>query len=217
MPPKERSIDRGTRRGTAIVVELGRELRLARLQHGLSQEALGHAIGMSDTQVGRIERGQVPGASVGCLARLLSVAGLELSARAYPTGAPLRDKAQLAWLNRLRGQVAAAFTWRTEVPVGAVGDLRVWDAVLSLGGDRMGIKAETRLTDLQAVQRRITLKRRDSEVGRAVLLLADTRTNRVMTRTFEMSIRNAFPIPGRVALWALREGQLPSGSALILV
>jgi transcriptional regulator with XRE-family HTH domain len=99
MPPKERSIDRGTRRGTAIVVELGRELRLARLQHGLSQEALGHAIGMSDTQVGRIERGQVPGASVGCLARLLSVAGLELSARAYPTGAPLRDKAQLAWLN----------------------------------------------------------------------------------------------------------------------
>jgi DNA-binding XRE family transcriptional regulator len=69
MPPKERSIDRGTRRGTAIVVELGRELRLARLQHGLSQEALGHAIGMSDTQVGRIERGQVPGASVVCLTR----------------------------------------------------------------------------------------------------------------------------------------------------
>lgn len=153
-----------------------------------------------------------------CASRdLLSVAGLELSARAYPTGAPLRDKAQLALLNRLRGQVAATFTWRTEVPVGAVGDLRAWDAVLSLGEDRMGIEAETRLTDLQAVQRRITLKCRDSEVGQAVLLLAGTRTNHVMIRTFEASIRNAFPIPGRVALPALREGQLSSGSALILV
>jgi hypothetical protein len=38
-----------------------------------------------------------------------------------------------------------------------------------------------------------------------------------MIRTFEASIRNAFPIPGRVALPALREGQLSSGSALILV
>jgi transcriptional regulator with XRE-family HTH domain len=217
MPLKERSTDRGTRRGAAIVVELGRELRLARLQHGLSQEALGHAIGMSDTQVGRIERGEVPGASVVCLTRLLSVAGLELSARVSDRRSAARQGAtgiaQTVSEDRLRPPSRGGRKSQS-APSATFGPGTRYSVSARI---EMGIEAETRLTDLQAVQRRITLKCRDREVGQAVLLLAGTRTNRVMIRTFETSIRNAFPIPGRVALRALREGQLSSGSALILV
>lgn len=217
MPPKERSVDRGTRRGAALVAELGRELRLARLQHGLSQVAVARAVGLSGPMVSRIERGQVRIVSILHVARLLSVVGLELSARAYPTGAPLRDRAQLALLGRFRGEVAASFTWRTEVALGPTGDLRAWDAVRGLGRDRVGFEAETRITDLQAVERRIALKCRDSEIAEAVLLLADTRTNRIVVRTYEASIRDSFPIAGRNALRALREGRLPGGSSIILV
>ncbi|HLY12808.1 MAG TPA: helix-turn-helix transcriptional regulator, partial [Candidatus Limnocylindrales bacterium] len=81
MPSRERIVDRGTRRGTALVAELGRELRQARVEHGLSQSFVGHAVGLSDTEVGRIERGLIRTVSIVQLARLLGVVGLELSAR----------------------------------------------------------------------------------------------------------------------------------------
>lgn len=217
MPPRERAVDRGTRRGMALARELGQELRLARVEHGLSQEAVGRAVGLSDTEVGRIERGLIAKVSIVNLSRLLSVVGLELAGRAYPTGAPLRDKPQLALLARLRQHVAADFMWRTEVRIGQTGDLRAWDAVLSLGLHRVGVEAETRLTDFQAVDRRIALKCRDSGVTDALLLLADTRTNRAAIRNHEMSVRDSFPIPGRQAVQALRDGRLPGGSAIVLL
>jgi transcriptional regulator with XRE-family HTH domain len=217
MPPRERPVDRGDRRGRAIVAELGHEVRLARRQHGLTQAFLGQAVRLSGSEVGRIERGEIRSVSVSNLARLLSVVGLELSARAYPTGAPLRDKAQVGLLARFRSQLPAAFSWQTEVPVGLPGDLRAWDAVLGLGSAKVGIEAETRLVDLQAVERRIALKCRDSAVGSAILLLANTRTNRLTTRTFGEALQGSFPVPGVDALRALRAGRLPDGNAVILI
>lgn len=165
MPPRERPVDRGDRRGRAIVAELGHEVRLARRQNGLTQAFLGQAVRLSGSEVGRIERGEIRSVSVSNLARLLSVVGPELSARAYPIGAPLRDNAQIGLLARFRSQLPAAFSWQTEVPVGLPGDLRAWDAVLGLGSARVGLEAETRLVDLQAVERRIALKCRDSAVA----------------------------------------------------
>ena len=179
--------------------------------------AVGKAVGLSDPEVSRIERGQLRQVSLVHLARLLSVVGLELSARAYPVGLPIRDQAQLALLARFRALAASAFVWRTEVPVGGSGGFRAWDAVISLGDQHIGIEAETRLTDVQAVTRRIALKCRDSGYSEAILLLADTRTNRLTVRAFETSLRDTFPIPRRAALRSLGEGRLPSGSSLILV
>lgn len=216
VPPKERPVDRGDRRGRLIAADLGRELRLARIEHGLSQAFVGRAVGISDAEISRIERAQVPAVSVRQLSRLLSVVGLELSARAYPTGAPLRDRAQLELMERFRARIHASIRWRTEVPVGTTGDLRAWDAVLSVGAAQMGLEAETRLTDAQAVERRIALKCRDSQISTAILLLADTRLNRATARTCEASLRSSFPIPGRDALRALGSGELPTGSALVL-
>ena len=79
-----------------MVTSLGRDLHAARLEHGLSQEAVGRATGLSDSEVGRIERGLIPSVSVTHCSRLLSVVGLELSARAFPAGSPIRGPSPAA-------------------------------------------------------------------------------------------------------------------------
>lgn len=217
MPSRERIVDRGTRRGTTLVIELGRQLRESRVEHGLSQAFVGRSVGLSRSAVSRIERGQVSAVSLHNLARLLSVVGLELSARAYPSGTPIRDQAQISLLGRLKEQVSAPLTWRSEVPVGGARDLRAWDLVISSGSDRVAVEAETRLADIQALERRIALKSRDSGVTRVILLLAASRTNRGTLRLFEPAIRESFPVQGAEALRDLRSGRLPRGSALILL
>jgi transcriptional regulator with XRE-family HTH domain len=153
-----------------MVRDLGRELRRARVEHSLSQESVGQAAGLSDTEVGQIERGLIRTVSVVQLSRLLGVVGLELSARAHPAGSPIRDGPQLLLLGRLRAEISAQIAWDAEVPVGTPGDLRTWDAVLRVAGERIGVEAETRLVDLQSVQRRIALKCRDSTIAKATTL-----------------------------------------------
>lgn len=217
MPSRERIVDRGTRRATGLIAELGREVRQARVEHGLSQTFVGRAVGLSGPAVSRIERGQVRAVSMLNLARLLSVVGLDLSARAYPSGPPIRDQAQITLLQRLRNEVSEPLTWRAEVPVGGPGDLRAWDVVISSESERMAVEAETRLADLQAVQRRIALKCRDSGIARVVLLMSASRANRSTLRLFEDPLRESFPVRGSEALRALRNGRLPAGSAVILL
>ena len=217
MPSRERIVDRGTRCGTEMVRELGRELRRARVEHGLSQAFVGHAVGLSSPTVSRIERGQVGAVSLVGLARLLGVVGLELSARAYPGGAPLRDQAQIRLLGRLKSALGEPLTWRAEVPVGPTGDLRAWDLVISNGRDKVAVEAETRLTDLQAVQRRIALKSRDSNIPTVILLMSASRANRQTVRLFDEALAEFFPVRGMEALRTLRAGKLPARGAVILL
>lgn len=68
MPSQERTVDRGSRRGAALVGDLGRQLRETRMEHGLSQTFVGRAVGLSRSAVSRIERGQVPAVSLHNLA-----------------------------------------------------------------------------------------------------------------------------------------------------
>lgn len=217
MPPKERAVDRGSRRGTTLVSELGAEIRRARVEHGLSQAFVGANAALSRSEVSRIERGRIGLVSILSIARLMSVVGLELSARAYPTGAPLRDRAQLELLARFHEILPPTLSWRTEVPVGPSGDLRAWDAVVARGPARAGVEAETRLTDLQAVERRIALKCRDSAIPVALLLIGDTRLNRMAARSYGPVIQGSFPIAGRDAIRILEAGRLPEANALILI
>ena len=79
------------------------------------------------------------------------------------------------------------------------------------------VDAETRATDVQAVQRRIALKQRDSGFESVILLLSDTRHNREFVRLGGDGLRAQFPIGARVALQRLGEGQGPGGNAIILL
>ena len=95
------------------------------------------------------------------------------------------------------------------------GDLRAWDGLLTRERLRIGVEAETRLRDVQAVLRRIEAKRRDDGVDRVILVLADTRTNREAVRAAAGILAAAFPIEGRDAWAALAAGLDPGGDALL--
>jgi transcriptional regulator with XRE-family HTH domain len=175
------------------------------------------ALGVSHSWVWRIEQGESTNASLLDLARALAVVGLELSVRAYPAGSPLRDTAHARLLERLRHRLGTGVSWRTEVPLPNPGDLRSWDAVVSLAEIRIGVEAETRVRDGQELERRLALKRRDGGVDRVILLLGDTRANRAFVVERAGSLKAGFPVEGRAALAALRRGLDPGGDAIVLV
>ncbi len=217
MSTKERPGDHGQRRGDRLLDELLREIREARIGRNLSQAAVGRAVGLSDSQVSLIERGGHRDVPFVLVARLLGVVGLEMSARAYPAGGGLRDVAQLALLDRFRARVGGSLAWRSEVPIPIEGDLRAWDAALVGRGLTIGVDAETRLRDIQAVDRRVMLKLRDSGFDRAVLLVASTRSNRTALHEAGAGLLANYPIATRPALRALAAGEDPGGNCLVVL
>lgn len=200
-----------------LLVDMGREARNARLEAGLSQRSVARAAAMSRSSVSRIERGRAPHASLERMAIVLAVVGLELGARAYPAGPPIRDVAHLRLLARFRTRIGPGWRWRPEVPIGGTGDLRAWDGVLVRGGEVIAIEAETRLHDVQALLRRIAAKRRDGAAGRLVLVVADTRTNRQAVRAARPEFVATFPADARSTWPALVAGLPPPDDALVLV
>ncbi len=196
---------------------MGEELREARIGAGLSQRQVGEAAGLSHAHVGRVERGESAGASVVLLARLLSVVGLQLAARAFPGGSPLRDASHVALLKRLRAELPAKVRLLTEIPLRGDRDGRAWDARIDLADGSVRVEAETRIRDLQALDRRIALKQRDDGIERVVLLVNDTRTNRAAVRAAGRLLDERYPLSGRAVLSALREGKCPEASGIVLL
>jgi transcriptional regulator with XRE-family HTH domain len=217
MPARERPIDRGRARAHAAVLDVGREIREARRHHGLDQATVARAAHISRSQLSRIERGLVAGLSFDVAARLLSAVGMELSARAYPAGEPVRDAAHLALLGRLRGRLHRTLVWRAEVGINVTRDQRAWDAVVSGDGWRIAVEAETRPRDLQRLLRRLALKQRDDGMAVVILLLAATRHNAALIAVYRGELNAMFPCDGRRALELLAAGVTPDASAVILL
>lgn len=217
MPARRRAVELGATRGRTAVVNIGRELDDAIRNLGLSYAAIGRDVGMSGWQVARVARGEVANLTIVHASELAAAVGLELSVRSFPTGRPLRDVAHLAVLERLRRQLHPSLTWRTEVPDSIGGDLRAWDATISAVSWQAAVEAEIRLRDIQALDRRIALKRRDSSIELVILLVANTRHNRAILASHGDSLAASFPFPGRRALELLRAGAAPEASAIVVV
>ena len=200
---------------------MGEEIHTARVAAGLSLRDVGRAAGLSYSQVGRLERGRIGHVSIDVLARCCAVLGLDLSVRAYPVGDPLRDRAHRALLNRLRSLVDPELRWRTEVPLPGRGELRAWDVVIDGFGDApsaaVAIEAETRLHDGQALERRLAAKRRDGEVGRLILLIADTRSNRSALPALRLTLTDQFPLGNSAVLTALAGGRPPPANGIVVL
>jgi hypothetical protein len=129
------------------------------------------------------------------LAVVASVVGLRLSVRAYPSGLAIRDAGQVALLGRLRKLLHPSLSWRAEVPLPLEGDLRAWDAAIGAASWTVYVDAETRILDAQALERRLAVKQRDTGTDRVILLLADTRTNRLILRSLGAPVLSS-SIPG---------------------
>ncbi len=223
MPAKERATDRGIRIARRDIGVIGSALRTARIGAGLTLEEVGRAVGLSGSQVGRIERSRHEAVTAVQLARIGAVVGLDVRIHAYPGPDPIRDAAQMALLARFRERLHPDLTFRTEVPLPIGNDLRAWDGVV--GGLRGSIdepriiptEAETRIHDVQAQFRRIELKARDAEIEHVIVVILDTASNRAAIRAAATVLADRFPVGARQALAALGRGDHPGGSALIFL
>jgi hypothetical protein len=135
--------------------------------------------------------------------------------RLYPGGEPIRDKAHVALLARFRKAVGAGWTWAAEVPLPIPGDKRAWDRVLRGDGVVVGVEGETRPTDMQELQRRLALKKRDGGVDRLILVMTNSEWCRRLLRLNDLDA--AFPVPGKAALKALADGRDPGGDSVVLI
>src|SRR5262245_51468442 len=111
----------------------------------------------------------------------------------------MRDEGHRELLARVRALLPAAAPWRIEVPLPIPGDQRAWDAMTRLWEMDVAIEAEMKVTDQQALERRLWRKARDGRIERVILAVADTRTNRALVRDLADTLRASFPIQGRQA------------------
>ncbi len=195
------------------------EFRAARWAAGLSQMAVAGASGVSRSSIERLELGSFERLTVMDAARLSAVVGLDLQLRTFPGPRAIRDAGQVRLLDRLRRRIGPSWAWEYEVPLPIVRDQRAWDARVRHPITRVEvvIEAVTRLTDVQALLRRIAIKRRDSGSPRVILLLADTRNNANAIHESQAVLGSAFPIDTRAALRALLAGGDPGGDALVVL
>jgi transcriptional regulator with XRE-family HTH domain len=213
----DRRLDRAKRQTRRGLTRIGEEFREARLAAALTQREVGAAIGISHAEISRIERGTAERVPYEALVMVAATLGLDLPLRSFPGGEAIRDVAQVGLLGRLRAVLAPALTWRSEVPLEIPGDLRAWDAVIGGRGWTLPVDAESRLRDIQALSRRLALKRRDGRVSAMVLLIANTRHNRSVLRVAMPDLVGDFPLPGPAILRELEAGLRPPASGIVLL
>lgn len=216
MPYRIRALDDTIRRSHREIIDLGLELRNARMTCGATLAEVAHALGWSESKVGRIERGQRKSVTHLELASFASVVGLRYSGRMFVGTTRLRDATQLETINAYRSE---AVTWgwqcRIEDPLPLTGDLRAFDLVLRADRVRVAHEFISRLRDAQAQVRPILQKQRDAGVPSLVLVLRDTAENRRAVREAGPALRDVFPLSARIVLQALRECRDPDGNGIV--
>jgi transcriptional regulator with XRE-family HTH domain len=216
MPTRETAIQRAARRTQTVLRRVGEALRIARVGSGTSTRRLGTLVGISHTQVLRIERGAAPHVDIEVIARMASALGCELSMSVHPIAAPVRDAGHLALLAEFRSRLHPSLRWRTEVPIPIAGDQRSADGVIDGRGFDGIVEAETHVDDIQAAVRRLRGKQRDLGTTRAIIVIADTRHNRAVLDHVP-ELRDQFPVPTRACLASLARGLDPGGDCLVLL
>jgi transcriptional regulator with XRE-family HTH domain len=214
-----RAIDRGARLGERFLRDVGAEFHDTRIGLGLSQEHVAHASRVSRSRYGRIEQGKAPSLSVLEFARVASILGLDPSIRLYPGGPPVRDSAHAQRLRRLLDRARPPLRARTEVPLPVRPDrheLRAWDAVLYRASERGAVEMEMRLRDIQALERRLALKRRDDHVEAFLLVVADTRVNRRVLADLGGGLAGLARLKRSEVFAALEGGGLPPTGLVLL-
>lgn len=209
-------VDRALRRIDADVWRCVQDLANARRAAGLSLRAVGIACGVSKSTIARTESGHGRTVDMRLLARMGAAVGLDVRLKAYPAGDAIRDAGQQRLLERLRVRLHRSLVWRTEVALPIEGDLRAWDAIIGGPGWSVAVEAETVLDDLQALERRLALKRRDGGVDHLILLVADTRRNRRALAAAPGAFAD-LPLRTRTVLGALARGEDPGAGGIVIL
>lgn len=197
--------------------QTGRELRLARIAAGMRLVDVARPVGISASQLSRMERGHSPDSGFRRLAKVAAAVGLKLTIHAYPAGGKLLDGPQLRLFDRLKQRAHPSWQWRTEVPMPIPGDLRAADACAAIPGCRMLVELYTRLSDYQRQSRSAMLKARDLGADRLILVLWGTAANRRALREAGNTVQPSFPLGTKAVLAALAAGRDPGANGIVLL
>ena len=212
----ERVTDAGIRRGRQLELMIGREIRRGRRMAGLSQNALGRLVNVSDSEIGRIERGEADWLSVRDASKILSAVGLKLWMQTYLLGSPLRDAGHLRLLAEFESRLSPSVTPVREWPIPGSPGGRALDLLLVGLPKRTGAEAETVVDDLQALERDMNVKKREAKLERMVLVVRGSHRNRAIIRD-SPALRRSFPATTRGILAALSTGRDPGADGIVLI
>lgn len=215
MPTRTNLLDDANRWWRRMELEIGDQLRAARHLLGLTQKQVANAIGISQSDVSRRERGRAPRLTGQALARHAAAVGLKPSIKLWPVGGGVRDEAQARYVARFVARVGAAWKVRLEAPIPNPGDLRAVDILLIAGSIRIAVEVITRLADLQAQLRAAQLKARDIGTTRLVIVVAGTHANREALRAVRPTLVSSFELDARRVLTELAAGRDPGRDAII--
>jgi transcriptional regulator with XRE-family HTH domain len=218
MPTRQRRGDLGVADARRLRVRVGTELRDARIGAGISQTVAAHAAGISRSQLGRLERGEIRRPNFEQACRAARGLGLSLAVRLYPVGRPVRDAAQLALLSRFEACLGPGLKVRREAPLPIEGDLRAWDAIVQGGERPFFADAESRLGDIQELTRRLELKLRDDPRSNVMILVVQRSVhNRRILELHREALRPLLPQDAASILRHLRAGRVPVASGIVVL
>jgi transcriptional regulator with XRE-family HTH domain len=217
VPNRIRILDDAARRLDRLLLELGEQLREARLAAGLTLAQVARKVGSSAAEISRIEHGRVRSLRLDRLAAHAAAVGLRMSGPGlFPLGAAIRDAAQIRYLKPFLARVAASWARSLEAPVGP-GDLRAVDVLLVGAGCRIAVEVITRLRDIQAQVRAAIVKQQAIGADWLVLVIADTNANRRALREAMPVLAATFPLDSRRTMAALAAGRDPGANGIVLL
>jgi transcriptional regulator with XRE-family HTH domain len=216
MATRTGSVDRAVRRIDGDISRARSDIDAARRSVGLSHSVIGDVCRVDRSTAARTASGRIREPNLRLLAAMAAAVGLELRLRAYPAGDAIRDRGQQRLIDRLRARLPEDTRWSTEVPLPIEGDGRAWDAVIHGTGWSVAVEAETVLDDLQATERRLSLKVRDGGIERVILLIADALRNRRALDAASGAFAS-FSRDGWRILAALAGGRPPDRNGIVIL
>jgi transcriptional regulator with XRE-family HTH domain len=218
MASRQSNRDRGRKRGRDLTQALIRELIHARRTGGVSQATLARQLGVSQSEISRLERlVRLDDVALVRLTEAAAVLGFDLSAGLHPNGDRVADRGHQALIARFIALLSPIWRVAREVPLPLLGDRRSWDLLLRLPGQLVGVELETRIRDIQHLVRRIRDRERDGGADVIVLVLSDSAANRRLLTELLEALGEDFATAPRAVLAALRVGRALPGSGVVLL
>ncbi len=228
--PRHRRIERQVQaRLRRLERSIGEDLERLRIDAAATKAEVARIAGVDRSFYGRMESGDAH-ASLESVIAVASALGADVSVRLYPGRGPrLTDRHSARMIEAVLQELAPM--WRPHLEVGVVRPVRGFiDAVFERRDQPLLVvtEFESSLPRLEQQLRWAAAKAgaiaSSDLVGAGpapmvsrLLVLRSTEATRSIARTFETTLRTAYPAPSRAALDSLRTGSLWPGNAIIWV
>ena len=230
MPARRPSIEREIqRRLRATYRSIGTDIERLRTDAAATTARVASIAGIDRSFEGRIEAGEAH-PSLATLTAIAVALGADLSIRFYAgTGPRLTDRHQARMLEAILDRLASGWTPHLEVPVSRPAR-GVIDAVFERPLERLLVVSEAYSAIARLEQQIRWSAEKAASVGSSslvgpgpewsvsrLLILRSTASNRELARTFEGTLRAAYPASTRAAVRALVDDEPWPGDAIIWI